>query len=120
MRERDRAFADAARVVHESAVLRVITRAAAAADASIERSVTWRMLRRLRVTSIGVMITSACVTHALLLQRLPDALAPVKPLGYGVVVAFAALVAAAGRITTRSSATATADSSAGTAKAMKS
>jgi hypothetical protein len=120
MRERDREFADAARVVHDSAVLRGLTRAAAAADASIERSMTWQLLRRLRVTQIGVVITSACVTHALLLRRLPDALAPVKPLGYGVVVAFAALVVAAGRITTRSNATATADSSAGTAKAMKS
>src|SRR5882672_3167154 len=57
----------------------------------------------------------ACLTHAVLLQFIPDRLAPVKPLAYGMVVAFAALATAAGFITTRSSATATADSSAGTA-----
>ena len=120
MRERDREFADAIRVVEDSAVLRAVMRAAAAIGASIERSTTWNVLRRLRVTQIGVVITSACVTYALLLQWLPDALAPVKPLCYGVVVAFAALVVAAGRMTTRNSATATAESSAGTANAMKS
>lgn len=120
MRDRDREFADAARVLHESVVLRAIARATAAVEASIERSTTWRLLRRLHVAPIGVVVTSACVTHAVLLRWMPDAIAPVKPLGYGVVVAFAALAVAAGRITVRSSATATADRSAGTAKAMKS
>jgi len=120
MRERDREFADAIRAVEDSAVLRAVMRAATAIDTSIERSMSWNVVRRLRITQIGVVITSACVTYALLLQRLPDALAPAKPLGYGVVVAFAALVVAAGRMTTRSNATATAESSAGTANAMKS
>ena len=120
MRQRDRDFTDAARIVHESAVFRAIARASDAIGESIERSMTRQLLRRLRVTHIGVVITSACVTHAVLLQRMPDALAPVKPFGYGVVVAFAALAVAAGRITMRSSATATADKIAGTAKTTKS
>jgi hypothetical protein len=120
MQERDREFADAARVVHESAVLRFLTRASDAVGQSIERSMTWQWVRRVRVTHIGVVITSACVTHALLLRWLPNALAPVKPLGYVVVVAFAAVVVAAGRMTMRSSATAMADRNAGIANAMKS
>ena len=120
MRERDRDFADAARIIHESAVLRLLTRASGAVDRSIERSTTWRLLRRVRVTHLGVVVTSACVTHALLLRLMPSALAPAKPLAYGVVVAFSALVVAAGRMTIRSSATATADKSAGTANTMKS
>jgi len=120
MRERDREFDDAAGIVRDSAVMHAVTRAADAVGESIEQSMTWRLLRRLRVTQIGVVVTSGCVTHALLLRRMPDALAPVKPLGYVVVVAFAALVVAAVRITTRSNATATADRSAGTANAMKS
>jgi hypothetical protein len=120
MRDHDREFADAARVVDESVVIRAIMDAAAAVESSFEQSTTRRILRQLHVTQIGVVITSACVTHALLLRRMADALAPAKPLGYGVVVAFAALAVAAGRMTTRSSATATAESSAGTAKTTKS
>ena len=120
MRDRDREFADAARVLRESVLLKAMARVTSAVTTSIERSMTRRLLQRLHVTSIGVVVTSACVTHALLLRRMPAALAPVRPLGYGVVVAFAALVVAAGRITMRSSATASADSSAGTANAMKS
>ena len=120
MRDRDREFADAARISHESVVLRFLTRATEAVGRSIERSMTWQVVRRVRVTHIGVVITSACVTHALLLRLMPDALAPAKPLAYGMVVAFSALVVAAGRMTIRSSATATADRSAGTANAMKS
>src|SRR5262249_7372639 len=71
MRERDREFVDAIRAVEDSALLRAVMRAAAAIDTSIERSTTWKVLRRLRITQIGVVITSACVTYALLLQRLP-------------------------------------------------
>jgi hypothetical protein len=120
MRERDREFADASRIVYESSVFRAVARASQAISESADRSMTRDLLRRLRVTQIGVVIASACVTHALLVLRMPDALAPVKPFGYGVVLAFAAFVVAAGRITMRSSATATADKSAGTAKATKS
>src|SRR5438046_2020660 len=65
-------------------------------------------------------VAVACLTHALLLQWMPDRIAPVKPLAYGMVLAFGAFAAAAGFITTRSNATATADSSAGTAKTRKS
>jgi hypothetical protein len=120
MQERDRHFEDAARVIGESRVVRAIVRGVAAVDAAIASSATAALVRRARVTQIGVVIASACVTHALLLQLLPDRLAPVRPLGYAVVLAFAAFAVAAGCITVRSRATATAESSAGTANAMNS
>ena len=88
--------------------------------AAIAESWTASVVRRLHVTHIAVVITCGCVTHVALLQAMPDRLAPVKPLAYGMVVAFAALVVAVGRITTRSSATASAESKAGTANAMNS
>ena len=67
-----------------------------------------------------VMAIAGCLTHALLLQLLPDAVVPVKPMAYGVVLAFAAFVAIAGFMTARSIATATADNAAGTANTRKS
>lgn len=120
MQRHDREFADASAVVSTSAIVRALDRALAVVEDAISCSRTASACRRLRVTHIGVTITSACVTHAVLLQLLPERLAPVKPLAYGMVVAFAALLVVAGFITPRSSATATADSSAGTANAMKS
>ena len=86
--------------------------------AAIAESWTASVVRRLRVTQSAVVITCACVTHVVLLQLMPERLAPVKPLAYGMVLAFALLVAVVGRMTTRSSATATAESNAGTAKAI--
>jgi len=120
MQDRDREFSDAARVVSESVVARAVIRAVTAVAESIDTSATAAVVRRIRITQVGVIITSACVTHAVLLQLLPDRLAPVKALGYGMVLAFAALVVAIGRITKRSSRTATADNSAGTANTMNS
>lgn len=87
---------------------------------AIAQSWTASVVRRLRVTQLPIVITCGCVTHVALLQVMPDRLAPIKPLAYGVVLAFAALVVAVGRITTRSSATASAESKAGTANATNS
>jgi hypothetical protein len=120
MNQRDREFADAARMIDESQIMRTIRHAFIFVERPFQGrgfpSVTATLKGSLYVLCIGI----ACVTHALLLQLMPDRLAPVKPLAYGMVLAFAALATAAGLITTRSNATATADSSAGTANARKS
>ena len=123
MTDREREFADAARVIDESRVMQTIAR--------ITRALPERPSERgsfiagyldaalkgpLYVLAAGI----GCLTHALLLQWMPDRIAPVKPLAYGVVVAFAVFAAVARFITTPSSATATADSSAGTANTRKS
>ena len=112
MTEREREFADAARVVDESATMRAITAVLCRATFSRSRSATPSAALK------GPLYTTVIVgilTHALLLQLIPDRIAPVKPLAYGVVLAFAALCVVAGFITTRSKATAIAESSAGTA-----
>src|SRR5262245_6440444 len=107
-------------MIEQSVLIRWLVSLIDATRRAIADSWTASFVRGLRITHIGVVITSACVTHAVLLQWMPDRIAPVKPLAYGVVLAFAALVLVVGRMTTRSSATATAESSAGTANAMKS
>jgi hypothetical protein len=104
-------------MVERSVLIRGMAWLIDAIRAAIAESWTASVVRRFRVTHSAVVITCFCVTHALLLQVMPERLAPVKPLAYGVVLAFALLVVAVGRITTRSSATARADSSAGTANA---
>ena len=118
MTNREREFADAARVVDESVVMRTIGGLA---------SFVGRVVQARRPPALKgpahrwiVTIATGCITHAVLLQWMPDRIAPVKPLAYGMVVAFAAFATVAGFITTRSSATATADSSAGTANTRKS
>ena len=120
MNERDREFADAARAIDESLIMRAVTNIVRRATLSGSRirpvggaksPLTAALKGPLYVLGVGV----ACLTHALLLQFIPDRLAPVKPLAYGMVLAFAALATAAGLMTMRSSATAIADSSAGTA-----
>ena len=116
MNDRDREFADAARVIDES----LIMRAASRITNLVGRAFQARRLPALKGPAHIALLATTCLTHALLLQFIPDRLAPVKPLAYGMVVAFAALATAAGFITTRSSATATADSSAGTANTRKS
>ena len=113
-------FPDAARIIENSSLVRGFVSRIGAIAAAMRTSRTATLVRSVRITHIGVVITSACVTHVVLLQWMPDRIAPVKPLAYGVVLAFAALVLVVGRMTTRSSATATAESSAGTANAMKS
>jgi hypothetical protein len=118
MSERD--FPDAERIIENSALMRGFVSLIGSTATAMTTSRTAALVRSVRITHIGVVITSACVTHAVLLQFVPDRLAPVKPLAYGVVLAFAALVLVVGRITTRSSATATADSRAGTANATNS
>ena len=113
MTNRDREFADAARVVDESVIMAVVRRA----------TVSGSPLRRpptLKRSAYGILVATGCITHALLLQLMPDRIAPVKPLAYWMVLAFAAFATVAGFMTTRSNPTATADSSAGTANAMKS
>jgi hypothetical protein len=118
MNERDRAFADAARVIEESVVMRLVHRSVDLVGRAFEA----RRMPALKGPAYNwiLMIAVACLTHALLLQWIPDRIAPVKPLAYGMVVAFGAFGAVAGFITTRSNATATADSSAGTANTRKS
>ena len=91
-----------------------------AARSAMAASWTASFIRRQRITHIPVLITSTCVTHALLLQLMPERLAPVKPFAYGMVLAFAALVLVVERVVMRNSATASADSKAGTANAMNS
>ena len=135
MNDRDREFADAARVVEDSFVMRVVSwivrratlsgsprarrlpalTASAKATASLAEA-----KRRRKGSAYGILIATGCLTHALLLQLMPDRIAPVKPLAYGMVLAFAAFATVAGFITMRSRATATADSSAGTANTRKS
>ena len=117
--ERDRGFGDAARVLDESVTMRAIGRVVARIESDIGNSrvvTTWRRAQFMPTAALATM----CAVHVVLLQVIPARLAPVKPIAYGVVVAFAVLVAAAGRITSRSSATAAADSIAGTANATKS
>lgn len=120
MNERDRQFADAVRVVDDSVIMRAIVRTCLLVERPFQgRGLSVRaatLKGSLYVLGVGI----ACLTHALLLQFMPDRIAPVKPLAYGMVLAFAAFATLAGFITTRNSATATADSSAGTANTRKS
>ena len=120
MNERDREFADAARVIHESLIMQTVRHALIFVERPFKGRGFPSAIATLKGSLYVLCIGIACFTHALLLQFIPDRLAPVKPLAYGMVVAFAALATAAGFITTRSSATATADSSAGTANTRKS
>jgi hypothetical protein len=138
MNARDRKFVDAERVIEESLIVRTIARTATfvgrafppsprlrrTAEALAEAGQARRpaTLKGSPHVMSGIIITIAagCLTHAVLLQWMPDRIAPVKPLAYGMVVAFGAFAAVAGFITTRSNATATADSSAGTANTRKS
>ncbi len=123
MNEREKEFADAAQVLRESVLIRAadatLCRATLLGSRSGSVSVFAAASAALKGpldTVRGVAAAIACViTHAILLQFLPDRLAPVKPLAYGMVVAFAAFVAVAGLFTTRNNTTAIADSSAGTA-----
>ena len=118
MNARDREFADAARVIDESLIMRAVKRLLV----FVERPFQGRGLpaTALKGPAYIALVAAVCLTHALLLQFIPDRIAPVKPLAYWMVLAFAALATAAGFITTRSKATATADSSAGTANARNS
>jgi hypothetical protein len=117
---REREFADAARVIDESvaiALINAIVRAVRRATLSGSRP-SWS--GSLKGPLYVVAAIAGCLTHALLLQFLPAAVAPARPMAYGMVVAFAVFVAIAGRITARSRATATADNAAGTANTRKS
>jgi hypothetical protein len=114
--ERDRQFADAARVVDESLVMRVVARSLDTIGASVGRAFQARRPATLKGSPYGLALATGCLTHALLLQFLPARVTPVRPLAYGMVVAFAFLTTVAGLITTRSDATATAERNAGTAK----
>jgi len=133
--ERDLQFADAARVIDESVAMRTIARVT---RVFVERPFQGRgLLTAGRVAAAlrgpldvlaaalegplyVLIVLVGCATHALLLQLMPARIAPVTPLAYGMALAFAAFATVAGFITTRSRATATADSSAGTAKTRKS
>ena len=118
MTGREREFADAAQAIDESFAMAVFN-----AIVAIVRRATFSRspaLPALKGSAYVLMMITGCVTHALLLKALPDAVAPVKPMAYGMVVAFAAFVAIAGFITARSNATATADNAAGTANTRKS
>lgn len=120
MMERRPDFADTTRLIEGSLLGRSLTAGVRYTEAAAASSTTAALLKSLRITHFGVIITSFCATDILLLQLIPERLAPVKPLAYGMVLAFTALVIAVGRMTTRSSATATADNSAGTANAINS
>jgi hypothetical protein len=116
----DSGFSNAGRIIEQSRVVRGVIYLTDAIGSAAATSRTASLVSRFRITHIGVMLTSTCVTHAALLQLMPDRIAPTKPLAYGVVLAFAALVLAVGCVTKRNSATATADNTAGTANTRKS
>lgn len=120
MTERDRQFADAARVIDESVVTRLVSASVATIEAAAADSKITAALKRFRMSQVGVAVAIGCFTHALLLQLMPARLAPARPLAYWMVVAFAGLMAVAGLITMRKDATATADRRAGTANTRKS
>ena len=127
MTDRERQFADAAVIVDDSLVMRVVAGSVAAIERAIVTSKAGRVFQARRAATLKgspykvlTLIATGCVTHMLLLQLMPDRIAPVKPLAYGMVLAFGAFAAVAGFITTRRDATAIADSTAGTANARKS
>jgi hypothetical protein len=124
MNDRDRQFAGAVHIVQQSATIKWLDACAASFETAVVTSSAaslWLRIGRPKTASIVVFAVAGCVTHWLLLQIVPARLAPAAPLGYWMVVAFAAFaVAAAGFITMPNNATATADSSAGTAKTRKS
>ena len=116
MNDRDRDFVDAAQAIHESLVMSVVRRVVGIAGQPFQNRAT----PALKWPAYIVAAVIGVATHVILLQLIPDRVAPVKPLAYWMVVAFAAFVAVVGFHTTRSSATATADNSAGTANTRKS
>ena len=116
MTDRERNFDDAAQAIEDSVSMRIVR--FVVRSATLPDSPRWPAA--LTGPLYGVIVITGCLTHAALLQWMPDRLAPVKPLAYGMVLAFGAFAAISGFITTRSSATATADSSAGTANTKKS
>ena len=111
-------FDDATRLVECSVLIQAVVSFIRGVEGAAGRSLTAALLRKLRITHIYVVATSFYVMNIVLLQFVPGRLAPVKPLGYGMALAFAVLVIAVGRMTTLSRATASADSSAGTANAI--
>lgn len=117
MTDREREFADAAREIDESMALAIVGSILRRATllGSRSRPLTATATATLKASLYTVAAIAGCITHALLLQLMPAIMSPVKPMAYGMVVAFAAFVSIAGFITSRSSATATADSNAGTA-----
>ena len=117
MTDRDREFADAAKVVDESLIMRVVGAIVRRATLSGSPARKWPILKG---PAYLVVVVIGCLTHALLLQLLPERVTPVRPLAYLMILAFAAFATVAGFITTRSDATAIADSIAGTANARKS
>src|SRR5476651_800847 len=116
MTDRDRQFADAASVIDDSLVMRVI--GAIVRRATLSGSPA-RKLPTLKGSAYTLLVATGCLTHALLLQLLPARVTPVRPLAYLMVLAFAAFATVAGFITARSDATAIADSTAGTANTRK-
>ena len=116
MTERERQFADAARVVDESLAMRVVARSVAIVRKATLSDSSERKLPTLKGSAYALLVGTGCLTHWLLLQFLPARVTPVRPLAYGMVVAFAGLATVAGLITTRSDATAIAERNAGTAK----
>ena len=124
MTDRDRQFADAATIIDESLVMRVVGaivhRATLSGSTVVGRAFQDRRLVTLKRSPYLVLVAAGGLTHALLLQLLPERVTPVRPLAYLMVLAFAAFATVAGLITARNDATAIADSTAGTANARKS
>jgi len=113
MTGRERDFADAARVIDDSVIMRVITGGAS----FVGRAFQARHVATLKGSPhLGLIVVVGVLTHALVLQVMPARIAPVRPMAYQMAVAFSAFAIAAGFITKRSDNTASADSAAGTAK----
>src|SRR5204862_7236817 len=113
-------FADAARVIDESVLMKIVHRTTLSQSPFDRGLLTAAMTAALKGPLYVLAAVTACITHIVLLQWMPDRIAPVKPLAYGMVLAFGAFTTVTGFITTRNSATATAYSSAGTANTRKS
>ena len=119
MTDREREFADAATAIKESIAMSIVDAVVRRATLSGSRPTTASRPAAVTAALKGplytVIVITGVITHALLLQLLPAQVTPVKPMAYGMVVAFAALAVAARFITMPSSPTAIADRSAGTA-----
>ena len=115
MTGRERDFADARGEINESMTMSAVNAILRLCRAAFSRPRSSSPPATLKGSLYTVAAIVGVITHVLLLQLMPDAIAPVKPMAYGMVLAFAAFASAVGFITRRSSATATADSSAGTA-----
>ena len=106
MNDRDRQFADAARVIDESLALRSVQAACSALEAAAVGSRAAAGLRRIaatfrlaplpiRVRNVAILVSTACLTHVLLLRSMPLRLSPAVPVALWIAAGLAAAAVAA-------------------------